>query len=170
MGGRYLSPATPHTKRRCIRERRATFPQGETGEGEGRAETMPAVTTPCSAAANVCRVASDSPREDRPIVSPPPLVAPCVGWGAGGAEGFYWGGVGGAVGFHWVGGSGRSVWRCGNTHGSAPSLTPCMGAWTHPPKICSPSPEGGGEGCGDNSVRGPPLYCASCMKGGSGPG
>ena len=80
-GGRSLSPATPHTKCKWSRERKATFPPGEAGEGEGRADTTPAVTTPCSASTNFCRVASDRLSAARPIGAPPPPVSPCGGWG-----------------------------------------------------------------------------------------
>ena len=130
-GGRSLSPATPHAKRKWRRERRATFNPGAAGEGEGRANTTLAVTTPCSAAANACRVASNRPSAARPIGAPPPPASPYGGWGGG------W-----AAGCHYDGGAGAGYCPChcgsGIPHGSASSPVPCGGAWAppSPPRLC----------------------------------
>ena len=51
MGGRSASPATPHVKRGCSRNRSATFPAGAAYDGEGRDSPTPSTTTPCRAAA-----------------------------------------------------------------------------------------------------------------------
>ena len=149
-GGRSLSPTTPHAKRKRRRERRSTFPPGATGKGDGRADTTPAVTTPCRAAVNACSGVSDRPSVARPIGTPPPPAAPCG----------HWGGVGRTVATA-AGGVGLDV-SCATVGVGAPAcplqaLPPAVARGLLPPPglCCS------GGAC-ENISRGPPLCCEAC--------